>query len=60
MLADKPWLTDPAALPDLERATAAWPLAMDVMTLRHDVAARLTHRIATSRELFGGLVRSSA
>ena len=60
VLADKPWLTDPAALPDLERATAAWPLAMDIMTLRHDVAARLTHRIATSHELFGGLVRSSA
>ena len=59
VLADKPWLTDPAALPDLEHATAARPLAIDIMTLRHDVAARLAHRIATSRELFGGLVRNS-
>ena len=60
VLADKPWLTDPAALPDLERATATWPLAMDIMTLRHDVAARLTRRIAASPELFGALDRSSA
>ena len=53
VLADKPWLTDCAALPDLERATAVWPLAMDVMTFRHDVVAGLTRRIAASRELFG-------
>ena len=55
VLADKPWLTDPAALPALERVTAGGPLAMDIMTLRHDVVARLTHRIAASPELFGAL-----
>ena len=55
VFADKPWLTDGAALPDLESATAGWPLAMDIMTFRHEVVAGLTHRIAASRELFGEL-----
>ena len=55
VLADKPWLTDPAALPALERVTAGGPLAMDIMTFRHDVVARLIHRIAASPELFGAL-----
>ena len=59
VLADKPWLTDRAALPDLERATAAWPIAMDVMTFRHDAVARLTRRMAASEELFGGFAESS-
>ena len=59
VLADKPWLTDPYALPDLERATDGWPLAMDIMTFRHDAVARLTHRLATSRDLFGALSASS-
>ena len=55
VLADKPWLTDSAALPDLERATAGWPLAMDIMTFRHEAAARLTQRVATDPDLFGAL-----
>ena len=59
VLADKPWLTDGAALPDLERATAGWPLAMDVMTFRHEVVAALTRRAAASRALFGELDASS-
>ena len=59
VLADKPWLTDPCALPDLERVTDGWPLAMDIMTFRHDTVARLTHRLATSRELFGALAGNS-
>ena len=54
VLADKPWLTDSAALPDLEQVTAAWPIAMDIMTSRHDTLARLTRLAATSEELFGG------
>ena len=54
VLADKPWLTDSAALPDLERATAGWPLAMDIMTFRHEAVAGLARRIAATPELFGG------
>ena len=59
VLADKPWLTDPAALPALATATAGPPLAMDIMTSRHDPVARLIHRIAASPELFGALDRGS-
>ena len=59
VLADKPWLTDRAALPDLERATAGGPLAMDIMTFRHEVVAGLSGRIAASPELFGELDASA-
>jgi len=59
VLADKPWLTEGAAIPDLERATAGWPLAMDIMTLRHEVVAGLASRIAAAPELFGELDSST-
>ncbi len=55
VLADKPWLTDSAALPDLERATAGRPLAMDIMTFRHEATARLTQKLAADPDLFGVL-----
>ena len=53
VLADKPWLTTSAALPSLRQATAGAPLAMDIMTERHEVMARLRRRIVTDGELFG-------
>ena len=59
VLADKPWLTDPAALAALAQVTAGWPLAMDIMTYRHDTTSRLMHRLVDSPELFGELDRSS-
>ena len=55
VFADKPWLTDSAALPDLEQATAGWPLAADIMTFRHEPVARLTQKAAADPELFGAL-----
>ena len=55
VLADKPWLTEGTALPDLEQATAGWPLAMDIMTFRHEAIARLTQKIATDPQLFGAV-----
>ena len=55
VLADKPWLTEATALPDLEQATAGWPLAMDIMTFRHEAVARLTQKVAADPELFGAL-----
>ena len=60
VLADKPWLTDGAALPDLERATAGWPLAMDIMTFRHEVVAGLAQKIAADPELSGALDAQAA
>lgn len=53
VLADKPWLTSPAALPHLAQATAGLPLAMDIMTERHDTLARLRHALVNNAEVFG-------
>ena len=53
VLADKPWLTSSAALPALRQATAGAPLAMDIMTGRYDVLARLRRRIVATPSVFG-------
>ncbi len=55
VLADKPWIVGPAGLPDLETVTAGPPLAMDIMTGRHDVVNRLCRRIVADEDLFGRL-----
>lgn len=60
VLADKPWLTSSAALPWLRQATSGAPLAMDIMTERHEVLARLRQRIVSSPELFGEFSREAA
>lgn len=59
VLADKPWLTSSAALPDLHLATAGPPLAMDIMTERYEVMARLRRRVVSRKALFGELIRDS-
>ena len=56
VLADKPWLTSSAALTDLRRATDGPPLAMDIMTDRNEVVARLRHRLVRDARLFGEFV----
>lgn len=53
VLADKPWLVCGDALPHLEAVTAGPPLAMDIMTNRFDVTARLLRRIRACEALFG-------
>ena len=53
VLADKPWKTSSEALGDLRRATAEPPLAMDIMTERHEIFARLRQRIVCDSRLFG-------
>jgi predicted dehydrogenase len=60
VLADKPWLTSSAALPHLREATDGAPLAMDIMTERHEVLARLRQRIVTNSNLFGDFERDAA
>lgn len=59
VLADKPWLTDPAALPVLEEITSGAPLAMDIMTTRHEVSARLAARLVATPEVFGEFVAAA-
>lgn len=53
VLADKPWLVSSDAVADLVRVTAGPPLAMDLMTERQDVAARLQQRVVATESVFG-------
>ena len=54
VLADKPWLTDRQQLPYLGQVTSGDRLAMDIMTIRHPIAARLISQVINAPELFGG------
>ena len=53
VLADKPWLVEPGDLEHVRASLAGWPLAAEIMTGRHDVAAGLVKRIAGTPALFG-------
>src|SRR3989441_2855812 len=53
-LADKPWLVEPADLEHVRASLEGWPLAAEIMTGRHDVAARLVKRLVGAPALFGG------
>lgn len=57
VLADKPWLIDSASLEHLSAITQGLPLAMDIMTSRHDTFAKLRKRLTASAELFGEFMR---
>ncbi len=54
VLGDKPWLIDPRQLPMLEEVAASPPVAMDIMTERHDVANRVQRALCGRPEVFGG------
>jgi hypothetical protein len=53
VLADKPWLTDSRQLPYLAQVTAGPRLAMDLMTVRHSLRARLIAQVVHTPEIFG-------
>jgi len=53
VLADKPWLVDHADLEHVQASLAGWPLAMEIMTGRHDVAAGLLKRLVDTTDVFG-------
>jgi predicted dehydrogenase len=53
VLADKPWLVEPADLEPVRASLAGWPLAAEIMTGRHDVAAGLVKRLVGVPALFG-------
>ena len=55
VLADKPWLVHPDDLPSVRASLAGWPLAMEIMTGRHDLAARLLKRLVDAPEILGRL-----
>ena len=53
VLGDKPWLIGAEQLALLREVTAAPPLAMDIMTERHEIANRLQRALARRCEIFG-------
>ena len=57
VLADKPWLVRAGDLDDLRPSLAGWPLAMEIMTGRHDLATRLVKRVVDTPGVFGDFRR---
>jgi predicted dehydrogenase len=55
VLGDKPWLIDPSQIGMLKEAAATPPLAMDIMTERHEIATRLQVALAAQPAVFGRL-----
>ena len=53
VLADKPWLVEPGDLAHVRASLDGWPLAAEIMTGRHDVAAGLVKRLVGAAEIFG-------
>jgi predicted dehydrogenase len=53
VLADKPWLVEPADLEPVRASLEGWPLAAEIMTGRHDVAAGLVKKLVGTPALFG-------
>jgi predicted dehydrogenase len=54
VLADKPWLVEPADLEHVRSSLGGWPFAAEIMTGRHDVAAGLIKRLVGVDAIFGG------
>lgn len=55
VLADKPWLVEPGDLADIRAGLSGWPLAMEIMTGRHDGAAEVARRLAGDPGVLGAL-----
>src|SRR5262249_30008322 len=53
VLGDKPWLIGSDQIASLHEVTAAPPLAMDIMTERHEIATRVQQALAARPEIFG-------
>src|SRR5258705_10485277 len=53
VLADKPWLVEPADLEHVRASLEGWPLAAEIMTGRHDEAAGLVRKLVGTPALFG-------
>jgi len=53
VLADKPWMAEANGLDDLRHVMAGGPLAVEMMTGRHDVTSILTRKLVRERDVFG-------
>ncbi len=57
VLGDKPWLIESGQVGLLEDITASAPLAMDIMTERHEIVNRLQKAFIRQPAIFGGFRR---
>jgi hypothetical protein len=53
VLADKPWITTAAALADVGHVLAGGPVAMEIMTGRHEVTSIVAERLVREPDVFG-------
>lgn len=60
VLADKPWLVEPADLAEIRASLAGGPIAREMMTGRRDTIGRLVKRLVDDAQLFGGFVTDAA
>ncbi|MGH7414363.1 MAG: putative oxidoreductase C-terminal domain-containing protein, partial [Candidatus Rokuibacteriota bacterium] len=56
VLADKPWLVEPADLAEIRASLAGGPIVREMMTGRRDPIGRLVKRLVDDPEVFGGFV----
>jgi predicted dehydrogenase len=52
-LADKPWMAEASGLDDLRHIMTGEPLAVEMMTGRHDITSILTGKLVRERDVFG-------
>jgi predicted dehydrogenase len=55
VLADKPWLAGAEGLDDVRHVLAGGPLAVEIMTGRHDLTSILTRALVADADVFGDL-----
>ena len=60
VLADKPWLVEPADLAEIRASLAGGPIAREMMTGRRDTIGRLVKRLVDDAPLFGGFATDGA
>ncbi len=60
VLADKPWLVEPADLAEIRASLAGGPIAREMMTGRRDTIGRLVKRLVDDPEVFGGFATDAA
>ena len=60
VLADKPWLVEPADLAEIQASLAGGPIAREMMTGRRDTIGRLVKRLVDDPEVFGGFSTDAA
>jgi predicted dehydrogenase len=60
VLGDKPWLIEASQLERVETVAGSAPLAMDIMTERHEIANQVQRALMGRAEIFGALRDDSA